>query len=222
MATRFYCSTIQVLLSIVAIPLAGACGEQTVKSAAPTIDHTKVVSVEAETNGIKARLTMAWVHGFSELPRISATVTLKSEIATNASSLTTKRTNDWYGPMFTYFVFERTLGPMELQDAKGQKLRTLKPKVTAADAYPSSASLRALWVSQRHGDLGRHKMPWVLTRSTLDLPLFNLRDYYEIAKPGDYQLTIWPKIYKKSDTNGDLLQRIGLPPISMTFKFDEN
>lgn len=48
---------------------------------------------------------------------------------------------------------------------------------------------------------------------------FQLGDYFELKEPGEYKLTVWPKIYRRSATNDDICQRIDLPPVSVTIKW---
>ncbi len=47
-----------------------------------------------------------------------------------------------------------------------------------------------------------------------------LTDYFDIKEPGQYTFTVWPKIYKHSSTNTDICNRIDLPPVSVTFKWN--
>jgi hypothetical protein len=50
----------------------------------------------------------------------------------------------------------------------------------------------------------------------------NLGEFFDIKQPGDYTLTVWPKIYKRSAQDKDLCERIDLPPVTATFKWPEN
>jgi len=49
---------------------------------------------------------------------------------------------------------------------------------------------------------------------------FQLSDFYDINEPGEYQLTVWPKIYERSSTNRDVCQRIDLPPLTTKFTLE--
>jgi hypothetical protein len=47
-----------------------------------------------------------------------------------------------------------------------------------------------------------------------------LNDFFDLDKPGRYELTVWPVIYKARNTNGtnaDLCERMIIPPVTATF-----
>jgi hypothetical protein len=48
---------------------------------------------------------------------------------------------------------------------------------------------------------------------------FSLGDYFDIEEPGEYAITVWPKVYKRDATNSDVCHRIDLPPVSAKFKW---
>jgi hypothetical protein len=56
------------------------------------------------------------------------------------------------------------------------------------------------------------------TAPTLYLRQFQLEDFYEMKEGGEYQLTVWPKIYRRSVTNGEVCERIDIPAVSVTLK----
>ena len=206
------------------ISLIGRCGAQTNQIVMPSGDRVTLKSAGVETNGFSAGITLRWTHGLGELPDISSGIGLKPSIATNNPPGQSKPPHDWFSPGFVYFASEKLMcGPMELRDAKGRQMPSLKPQVTLSNAYPLTLKFSALW-GQRPGAGGLHrdKMPMPIFRETLNLPLFHLKDYFKVKEPGDYQLVIWPKIYKKSETNGDVLQRIDLPPITVNFKWSDD
>ena len=47
---------------------------------------------------------------------------------------------------------------------------------------------------------------------------FQLHDYFDLKTPGEYQFTVWPKLYNRSATNGEIYLRIDVPPVTGTFK----
>jgi hypothetical protein len=47
-----------------------------------------------------------------------------------------------------------------------------------------------------------------------------LTNYFNIKKSGEYELTIWPKIYKRSAKDRDLCERIDVPPVTIPIKWD--
>ena len=111
------------------------------------------------------------------------------------------------------------IGFIELKDSGGDKMPLLKTNVNSHVAYPNSYSLH-----QAHTDLNKGismgpELPYSITGSDPEAGNFHLQNYFKIEKPGDYQLTVWPKIYKKSETNQDIVQRIDLPPVTIPIKW---
>ena len=51
-------------------------------------------------------------------------------------------------------------------------------------------------------------------------PWYPLRDFFAIKEPGEYILTVWPKIYHRISTNSLDCERLDLPPVTATFKWD--
>jgi hypothetical protein len=52
-----------------------------------------------------------------------------------------------------------------------------------------------------------------------ELARFRLFDYFEITNSGEYQLTVWPKVYVKTSTNTFDCKLIDVPPVTATFTF---
>ncbi len=123
-------------------------------------------------------------------------------------------------------------GPIELQDSEGKKAPLLNPIFSAPVAYPDSFSmsnlinqmpklnyiLMAPLVPGDHGSnfLGNADKPYQLIS-------FNLKDYFKPRNPGEFRLTIWPKIYKRSDESNadhDLYQRVDLAPLTVKIQWD--
>jgi hypothetical protein len=116
-------------------------------------------------------------------------------------------------------------GPIELRDTMGQEVPLINTSASSPEAYPSSYSLSAEW--SRHFtnhqptvSLRPKIFPLPLVRPTSQLTKFQLEDYFDIKEPGEYKLTVWPKIYKRASPNDDLCQRIDLPPVSVTIKWN--
>jgi hypothetical protein len=59
----------------------------------------------------------------------------------------------------------------------------------------------------------------VINPPNLYQPVFQLSDYFDLKSPGDYQLTVWPKIYHRSSTNRDIVVRMDIPPVTSTIKW---
>jgi len=62
-------------------------------------------------------------------------------------------------------------------------------------------------------------LPIPLMTCLPQLSRFHLEDYFDIKKPGDYHLTVWPKIYKRAGPTNDLCERIDLPPVTAAVKW---
>ncbi len=123
----------------------------------------------------------------------------------------------------------------------------LDPQVSSLNAYPETYSLnREHWRYYgrfRHGYSGPgiFPMPLFVTtpRSelvrfqispdsdskepapvpTVERRWFELGALFDIKNAGEYKLTVWPKIYKRSATNPDICQRLDLPPVSVTINW---
>jgi hypothetical protein len=106
-------------------------------------------------------------------------------------------------------------GPIELCDASGKKLPSLKPEASSLDAYPAAFSFA---FAKKHNPDPRIHFPRALSSSPERLNRFSVWDYFAITNAGEYRLTVWPKIYHRSSTNDDLCQRIDIPPVTITLK----
>jgi hypothetical protein len=117
-------------------------------------------------------------------------------------------------------------GPMELRDSEGRVVEMLKPELCSADAYPAqynwSAEHNSVW--RRTGAyLGSDIFPSIIlgTSTTSEVGRFDLGNYFAIATPGEYRLTVWPKIYKRVAKTNDLCLRIDVPPVTATIKVEK-
>lgn len=106
---------------------------------------------------------------------------------------------------------------IQLQDTTGKKIPLLKPYVFSPSSYPAFFSLSAARKSNQYPSASE---PRSLKSSHDTLAQFQLEDYFDIREPGDYQLTVWPKIYKRASTNDDICRRIDLPPVTVTIKWN--
>jgi hypothetical protein len=114
-------------------------------------------------------------------------------------------------------------GPIELRDASGEKIAMRKPEVSMLTAYPASYGLQVTasnYYKQFKGYSGPF-FPEPLMRPASVLIAFHLQDYFKLIEPGNYKLTVWPKIYKRSATNDDLCERVDIPPVTVFIKWGE-
>jgi hypothetical protein len=119
-----------------------------------------------------------------------------------------------------YFMATNSFcGFVEMHNAAGDTIPLLKPEVASQEAYPASYSLKLVSLLLAN-NVGRGSaLPGVISGANAELS-FHLTDYFKIEEPGNYQLTVWPKIYKRVSTNDDICQRIDLPPVTVTIKWD--
>ena len=109
-------------------------------------------------------------------------------------------------------------GPIELVDAAGQKIPLTTPDVNDPKSYPERYKLsdtqRSFMRRNHHGafvgPILNHRT-WLCT--------FTVRDHFNIISAGEYRLTIWPKIYRRSAANTDVCERIDLPPVIVPIKW---
>ena len=128
--------------------------------------------------------------------------------------------NDWLYHMAT----NSFCGPIELCDVKGRTLRLLKPEVSRPEAYPPRYSISTEEVNFLHRyraylGPGIFPVPVFADRSFSELVKLNPTEYFDLKEPGEYRLTVWPKIYKRMSKTNDLCERIDLPPVTLAIKW---
>ncbi len=111
-------------------------------------------------------------------------------------------------------------GFVELRDADGGKVRLLKPEINDSAAYPSSYRLRIVGRLETHV-VASYELPHALSGADANF-IFNIKDYFKIKEPGEYQLTVWPKIYKRLGTNDDLCVRMDIPQVTIPIHWAGN
>lgn len=122
-------------------------------------------------------------------------------------------------------------GPIELQDADGNNIPLLKPDVSSPELYPDSFNLtnhiKLMPKLEKGFILMLPPAPQSYDPDFLREPnryysiaTFNLNSYFKPEKAGEYKLTVWPKIYRQSETNNDIYQRIDVPPIAVIIEWE--
>jgi hypothetical protein len=119
-------------------------------------------------------------------------------------------------------------GPMELRDETGRNLRSLQPNLTVLRAYPDCFNLRRLEKSVFDQETSGtfHLHPIMVPGDVMENFLadsnrvsrlcdFKLTNFFKLKVGEEYKLTIWPKIYKRSETNNDIFKRIDIPPVTI-------
>ena len=102
-------------------------------------------------------------------------------------------------------------GPVALRNSDGIEVPPRNRDLTSAGSYPQSFRHRELGLL----DAFHAKTAWPLVGRLPELARFKLDELFEMKKPGDYVLTVWPKIYRQLKNDDDLCERIDLPPISL-------
>ena len=118
-------------------------------------------------------------------------------------------------------------GMIRLWNSNQMELRCWKPKLMATNAYPASLNWQAMWlqIAQSSGEFspmpgdksffdGAEFKGSAVTRDKICE--FTLNDLFDLKAKGDYKLTVWAKIYKRSATNDNIYNRIDLAPASTT------
>lgn len=181
--------------------------------------ETQIQAAGASTNGIYASVKYLPNYPGSGGPAVSVFIHFRSP-STNIDYISPFALEKYQ--VAKYFNARNSfIGFIELKDSGGEKTSLLKPSVNSQTAYPDSYSLkRARRDLANRSGMGP-ELPGVITGSDPKAGNFHLLKYFNIEKPGDYKLTIWPKIYKKSGTNSDLVKRIDLPPVTIPIKWTE-
>ena len=106
-------------------------------------------------------------------------------------------------------------------------MHLLKPEVLSPESYPDTLRWSILFQQEMQRSTLSHVVPGDLglfgvngTDTSGQLGFFDLGDYFQTKEPGEYKLTLWPKIYKRTGLDNDLYQRIDIPPVSVTFQWD--
>lgn len=121
-----------------------------------------------------------------------------------------------------YFMATNSFcGPVELRDASGNKIPLLHPEVNSPEAYPDSYNLHSVSyiLMGKYGRWSGPPLPLVIWGVSPELR-FPLQDYFKIKNPGEYQLTVWPKIYKRISPTNDLCRRIDIPSATVTVTWE--
>lgn len=103
-------------------------------------------------------------------------------------------------------------GPIEMRDPTGRQLPPIQADIVSTSAYPANFSFKSVKDHNPHPTMF---FPIPLIHSPDQLARFSLTNYFDIKEPGEYKLTVWPKIYKRASTNDDLCQRIDVPPVTV-------
>ena len=117
-----------------------------------------------------------------------------------------------------YFMATNSFcGFIELRNESGNKMPLLNFDANSPKNYPSTYNLK---LASRLTEQWFY-LPGGLSGTDPELFRLHIQQYFKIEKSGDYQLTVWPKIYKRSETNRNLCERIDLPPVTIPIHWTE-
>lgn len=213
-----------VLISAFSIRVANGAPENQTTSPIPGARPSPGWNWGLPTNGICGEAEVLWDNGGDESPVIAVSV-VNTNINGFLGEPTPKNSHEiapilqkmFSGTMLFFAPTNQFCGPVELENTNGMKIPPLKPQISSRNSYPAFFSLSAVTKS-KHNPLNFFPRPLGSWRDSL--ARFPLDDYFDIKKPGTYQLTVWPKIYKRASTNDDICHRIDLPPVSVTIKWN--
>ena len=119
-------------------------------------------------------------------------------------------------------------GPLVLYDSTGKNVPLLKPEINRLSAYPDQYSLKCVsgrfWRDNtiKMDSIDVPKQYWMFgdEKGIVGPEYFNLWDYFKPEEVGNYELTVWPKAYRRSATNDDICDRIDFPPVKIPVKWN--
>jgi len=150
---------------------------------------------------------------------------------------TNKNLNSWNNMHFRRWPYcmptNSECGPMILKDSSGHAVPMRIPEINRLSAYPESYSLDEMSQLLRRVSMGTahhwdapikmNAFPALINPADTNeffYLLVNLNHVFLVETSGDYELTLWPKIYHGSQTNLDLFERIDLPPVKFPITWD--
>ena len=182
-------------------------------------DTLKYRGQGASTNGIYASIKYEHDSYFRDSSDLVKTFYFFSPPSTNIPFMSPFYTEPFYSAV--YFLGTNSFsGLVELTDSTGKKIPLLNSNFNSAAVYPNQYCL-----SQAYHDLNSSlsmgaSLPVGITGTGLRYGRpFNLPEIFKIEKSGDYQFTLWPIIYKRSETNRDIVCRIDIPPVTIPIKW---
>jgi hypothetical protein len=178
------------------------------------------------TNGFYALISLCWPHTFTTLPRMDVLIISSVALTNQALSNQSKTHNSFLG-RFKYFTsWDDLPGIIRLTDAEGHAVSPTERFRATAARFPQTIRLNDAkgmpQQSDEPGTIGHLRIPDPIMDATNQQPLVALQDMFVVSKPGTYELSIYPKIYKRSDADTNLLERMDLPPVVIKFQYDGN
>lgn len=177
----------------------------------------------ASTNGVTG-----WIHAQGgDEPFVYVGVQVPPDANTSlAAAGKTNELPSWAADKTSqYFMWTNPFcGPMELRDGHGRIVLPLKQEMNVPDVFPSQFDLvlvkSNLWFQHmRTGFYSGPTLPSKVRVPWMQLSCFRLKDCFKLQAPGEYRLTVWPKIYKRVSPASRVCRRIDVPPVTVTIEF---
>lgn len=175
--------------------------------------------VGTSTNGIHASAKYSSNYIGDEGPIVSVFIHFASP-STNIEYVSAFKPGK-YGVAKYFGTTNSFVGFVELKNTNGDKISMLKPWLNFPNAYPDSYSLELARLNLNKGISMGPELPGVITGADPEVGNFHLKRLFLIENPGEYQLTLWPKFYERSEVNHDLMERIDLPPVIVPIHWTE-
>lgn len=211
-----------VVVSLLLVPLSGLSQPNQSSSPVPGAMPCPERNWGMPTNGICGEAAVIWSRGVARLPDIAVNVINTNRGGFFGPDSSTNEVKAFVDSAFSdqalYFSPTNLFcGPLELRGPNGLLLPPLKPGIASPQAYPPTFNLGA---SKKNNRNFPADFPLPLESWNARLAEFRVEDYYQVKEPGEYRLSVWPKIYKRASTNSDICVRVDLPPVSVTIKWD--
>ncbi len=112
-------------------------------------------------------------------------------------------------------------GPIELLNATGESLTFRSHQLTAEEPYPKYLRWSILFREAMAQPTISQTVPadkvYFSGEGWVELAKFSLQETFGLKEAGEYRLTVWPKLYKRSeraDEDRDVYVRIDMPPVT--------
>ena len=125
-----------------------------------------------------------------------------------------------HGPLPAIFFMPTNsfCGWVRLRDSQGDEIPLLKRQINSPSAYPASYDLREMAIVLDRLVGTGPPLPYAIGGEVAHSS-FSLNDYFKPEKPGKYQLTVWPMMYKRTNDGSGICYRIDLPPVTIPIDY---
>lgn len=208
----------RILLSVWPILLSVAAAAREVVWRPPHIVAPEIVW-GSETNGVRAGIYV------EPHPPFRVAVYIRTCAATNLASSaghTSREISTWISGLY-FRPTNSICALIKLSDTLGRSLPAATLRPGSIEPFADSFSLKC---ARYHfqAQFGVYSGPSLPPRSLgigdAILGTIGLTNYFQVESPGQYVLTVKPKIYKRVFQDSDLVQRIDVPAVTVRFKWE--